>query len=293
MAQLILSAFADEAAPDLAGQIDALHRNGIACIEPRNIDGTCIINYSEGALRDIRAKLNAAGIFVPSVGSPIGKYPIEEDFAPHLEDFRRTLICARILGASKIRMFSFFVPKGQTAMYRTEVLRRLQMMLDMADEAGVTLCHENEAKIYGEMPEQVDDLLTSLPALRGIFDAANYRMSGADPVRGIDVTLPSIGYMHIKDAIYAEQMIVPAGEGEGRVAEAINKVNDATDGTVILTLEPHLHAFTGYGKLDDRRLKGKYFFESNRDAFDFAAGKLKALLKENGYQEGEKGIWSK
>ena len=38
MAKFILSAFADEAAESLDGQIEALLSNGIYQIEPRNID---------------------------------------------------------------------------------------------------------------------------------------------------------------------------------------------------------------------------------------------------------------
>ena len=39
MAQFLLSAFADEVSPDLEKQIDALKRNGIGYLEPRNISG--------------------------------------------------------------------------------------------------------------------------------------------------------------------------------------------------------------------------------------------------------------
>ena len=78
MASFILSAFADEAASSLDGQISALLANGIYHIEPRNIDGRGILDYSEEELKKIKEKLDAASIKVNSIGSPIGKYNIED-----------------------------------------------------------------------------------------------------------------------------------------------------------------------------------------------------------------------
>ena len=162
---------------------------------------------------------------------------------------------------------------------------RLSVMLEMAKAEGITLCHENESKIDGQMPGEVADLLKTLPDLAGIFDPANYRMNGADPVEGIDVTLPSLKYMHIKDAIFAEQAIVPAGEGEGRIAEAIGKVDRHTDNAVFLSVEPHLRVFSSYASIDEHELKGRHTFKSSDESFDFAVSALKNLLRGEGYAE--------
>ncbi len=45
MAKFILSAFADEASPKVAEQLDALKANKIELIEPRNIDGKNISRF--------------------------------------------------------------------------------------------------------------------------------------------------------------------------------------------------------------------------------------------------------
>ena len=142
------------------------------------------------------------------------------------------------------------------------------------------------------MPAEVRDVLVSVPLLGGIFDAANYRMNNADVMEGIDATLVNFKYMHIKDAIYDSQTIVPAGEGEGMIGEIIDIINEKVDGTVFLTLEPHLHVFDAYKDIDDHELKGKYTFKNNREAFDFAVNALKALLTKLGYKETD-GIWKK
>ncbi len=293
MAKFILSAFADEAASSLDGQISALRENGIYHIEPRNIDGKGILEYTEAELQEIKRKLDENGIKVGSLGSPIGKYKIEDDFVPHFTLFKKALSAAEILGSENIRMFSFFIPEGERAKYKGEVISRLTKMTEEAKKRGINLCHENEAKIYGEAPAEVAEILKSVPELYAIFDPANYRMAGCDVISGIEASFINFKYMHVKDAIYEEQMIVPAGEGEGKIAEIINLIDEKVDGDVYLTLEPHLHIFDAYKTIDEHELRGKYKFNSNLEAFGFAASSLKKLLIENGYTEGEDKKWTR
>lgn len=292
MAKFVLSAFADEAADSLKDQIAALKENGISLIEPRSIDGKGILTYSDEELAEFERELSANGIKVGSLGSPIGKYEITDDFETHLELFKKALTACKILKTDKMRMFSYFVKQNELAMHRDEVIRRLTVMAEMANEAGITLCHENESAIYGQMPAEVRDILTSVPSIKGIFDPANYRMNDGDVMDGIDATLINLAYLHIKDACYAEQAILPAGEGEGRISDVINIVNEHTDDTVMLTLEPHLFKFMAYATIDEHELKGKYSFNNNRESFAFASNSLKNLLINNGYRE-ENGTWKK
>ena len=293
MAEFVLSAFADEAGDSLDEQIAALVGNGIRYIEPRNIDRVGVLDHTEESLAAIRAKLDENGIKVGSLGSPIGKYDITADFDSYLVTFEKALRACEILGTKKMRMFSFFVEQDKLAEHRDEVIRRLQIMVDLANERGITLCHENESRIYGQMPNEVNDLMDNVKGLKAIFDPANYRMNDGDVMAGIEATLKSFAYLHIKDAVYETQTILPAGEGEGRIPDIINIVNDKVDGEVMLTLEPHLAIFSAYASIDDHELKGKYVFKTNREAFDFATNTLKNLLRENGYREDENGKWKK
>ena len=293
MATFYLSAFADEAGTALEEQIQALLDNNIRFIEPRNIGGKAILALTEAELKEVRLALDRNGIKVNSLGSPIGKYKIEDDFKTHLKDFDKALLACELLGTDKMRMFSFYVKQEELAKYRDEVIARLNEMVRLAKAHGITLCHENESEIYGQMPEEVKDLLTNVDGLYGIFDAANYRMNNGDVMDGIEATLLNFAYLHIKDAHFASQTILPAGEGEGRVGEIIDIVNDRFDGDVYLTLEPHLFGFAAYQDIDNHELKGKYKFNSNREAFDFAANALKTLLEKHGYREVGVGVWKK
>lgn len=293
MAKFILSAFADEAGTALDEQIAALKRNGISFIEPRNINGKPILTLTDEELYEVKARLDENGIKVNSLGSPIGKYPINEPFDKHLVDFKRAIEVCKILGTDKMRMFSFFTKQTELVKYRDEVINRLNRMCEIASEAGITLCHENESEIYGQNPKEMLDLMQSVNGLKGIFDPANYRMNNCDVMEGIKATLVNLAYLHIKDAIYDSQIIVPAGDGEGRIPEVLDIVNAATDGVIYLTLEPHLFLFDAYKLIDNHELKGKYTFNNNSESFDFAANALKSLLKENGYRQENNGAWIK
>lgn len=282
MATFFLSAFADEASDKLEGQITALKKAGISGIEPRSIDGP-ILQKTDKELWEIHKRFEEAEITVPSLGSPIGKYEIQKPFAPHFADFCRALEFCNILGTHRMRIFSFYIPDGQTARFREEALFRLSEMLKKAEEAGVTLCHENEAGIYGQNPEDVADLLTALPKLRGIYDPANYVYYGQDPEKGLYATLPSLAYCHMKDCMASDCALVPVGYGDGKVKEALQYIDAHISGEIVLTLEPHLFHFGAYDQFDGRAQKHRFAFQSSEESFAFAADALKHLLAEIGH----------
>ena len=293
MARFVLSAFADEAGNSLAEQIAALKENEIDYIEPRKIDGKGVLDLSEEELLAVKKALDENGIKVNSLGSPIGKYDINASFEPHLADTKKAIRAAKLLGTDYIRMFSFFCPQDSLEEKRSEVIARLTEMVKAAEAEGVTLCHENESRIYGQMPKEVKDILSSVKGLGGIFDPANYRMNDGDVIEGINATLINFKYMHIKDAIFSSQTVVPAGEGEGKIGEILDIVNENVDGVVYLTLEPHLHLFDAYKDIDEHELKGKYSFKNSREGFDFATNALKNLLRARGYERNGNNEWIK
>ncbi len=294
MAKYIITGFADEAAGDLNGQIAALKRNNMGYIEVRNVNGKCIIDYSEEELEAIAKEFSAAGIKVSSVGSPIGKYNITDDFEPHFERFKKAVKTAQILGTKYIRMFSFFIPEGEKATdYREEVMKRLNVLVEYAEKEGVQLCHENEAKIYGCLPTEVKDILENVKGIRGIFDPANYIMDDADITWAVDNTKQYIEYLHIKDATLDGHIIVPAGYGDGKIPEVLEKISAVKDDETFVSVEPHLYKFTGYSNIDSRELKHKFHFENQNESFDAAVNALKNILTNLGYKEGDDKTWKK
>ena len=71
--KVTLCAFADEAAKDLSGQIDALKKNDIPLLELRGIDGKNVMDLTPDEARQYKAAFDEAGIAVWSLGAPLAK----------------------------------------------------------------------------------------------------------------------------------------------------------------------------------------------------------------------------
>ena len=293
MAKFILSAFADEADALLSGQIEALKEAGIAGVELRGVDGKNVKDLTEDEAREVRAKLDAAGIKVTSMGSPFGKIGVKDDFEPHFKEFEHALELCKILGCDRMRMFSFFYPKGEDAYaYRDIVIERLTRMLDAADKAGITLCHENEKGIYGDVAARCLDLIKHFGGrLKCIFDPANFIQCGEKPIENFEILKDHIFYMHIKDALLANGAVVPSGCGDGSLPEIIKNLS-AREGELVLTVEPHLTVFEGLKNLQDEEVKHEYSYPTRRAAFAAACDAIKGILAKQWYETKKTGEWT-
>ena len=282
MLNFTLTGFADEASQSLTGQIAALKRNGMGYFEPRGIDDKNIADFSVEDAEALKKTLDEADIQISSLGSPYGKIEITDDFEPHFEKFKNTVAVAKILDVKYIRMFSFFFTKGESFdEYRDEVLRRVKLMADYAYENGVRCCLENEKGIYGDNAARCLEVLTEVPELQGVFDPANFVQCGQDTLEAWEMLKNRIFYMHIKDALFRDSSVVPAGRGDGHVKEILDAF--LARGGKDLTLEPHLAIFDGLKGLErkgDRSIvgSGAFVYASNDEAFDAAAAALRALL---------------
>ena len=280
MKPLRIFAFADEASSQIDGQIAALRRNGLQGLEIRNVDGQNVSDISLEKAREVHKKLTDAGLSVWSIGSPIGKIDIQKDnFEQHLQKYLHTLEIARALGAEKLRMFSFYLPKGQDpAPFRQQVIDRLSRMAELAQGSGVALCHENEKGIYGDVASRCLEILQAVPQLQGVFDPANFVQCGQETWAAWEMLRERITYMHIKDAL-PDGRVVPAGAGVGNVARILSAFR--AQGGDAVTLEPHLQVFSGLAGLEragDTSDVGSYCYESNDAAFDAACAALKGIL---------------
>lgn len=277
--QFKFAAFADESSPILSGQIDALKRNGFDYLEIRNINGKNISDLTLSEAKEIAAQLADQGLAVKSLGSPIGKIQVDGDYAAHLDLYKHTLDLAGVFGADKIRLFSFYIPKGMDpAACRDTVLRRMDDFVVLAKPHGVTACHENEKGIYGDIASRCLDLHRNVPGLAAVFDPANFIQCGQDTLEGWEMLCDYVNYMHIKDAL-PDGRVVPPGEGIGYVPVLLEKF--AAQGGKLLSLEPHLSDFVGLKSLEregEESIVGSLSFESNEAAFDHAAKALRCLI---------------
>jgi sugar phosphate isomerase/epimerase len=249
-----LSGFADEISPDLDEQCRVLDELGVRYLEFRSAWQTNVLDLDDAQLDRVGKTLAEHGLRVSSIGSPIGKIGVADDFEEHLSRFDRALGVAALLGAPYVRLFSFFLPAGEDpASHRDEVLRRMAALADRATRhsAGhdVILLHENEKGIYGDSPARCLDIVESVgsPRLRLAWDAANFVQCGFRPqTDGYAMLRPHLEYVQIKDAVLATGEVVPAGRGDGEVREMLRALR--ADGfTGFFSLEPHLAAAGPFG----------------------------------------------
>ena len=262
-----LSGFADEISPDLDGQCRVLDELGVRYLEFRSAWQTNVLDLDDAQLDRVGKTLAEHGLRVSSIGSPIGKIGVADDFEEHLRRFDRALAVAALLGAPYVRLFSFFLPAGDDpASHRDEVLRRMAALADRAAghsaehsaEHGVILLHENEKGIYGDSPARCLDIVESVgsPRLRLAWDAANFVQCGFRPhTDGYAMLRPHLEYVQIKDAVLATGEVVPAGRGDGEVRETLRALR--ADGfTGFFSLEPHLAAAGPFGGFSGPELFG-------------------------------------
>jgi sugar phosphate isomerase/epimerase len=252
-----VTGFADEISKDLNEQITLLTQLKISFVEFRSAWGTKVLDLTDEQLSNAKQQLDQAGIKLSSVGSDLGKIQITDSFEAHLERARHGVEVAQFFGAKYIRMFSFFMPEGQDpAIYRDEVMRRTRAMVQLAEAGGIVLLHENEKDIFGDTPERVVDLMTTIdsPNYRAIFDPANYVQCGIKPAtEAFPLVKEFTEYIHCKDAIYptsGEELgeVVPSGEGDGQFPELLQALKEhGFEG--FLSIEPHLGDFDAFGGL--------------------------------------------
>ena len=277
MAHFIYSAFCDESGEaSIGGQMRACKQNGITHMELRGFGKELNVNrLTESQAREMKTEIDREGMKVASVGSAYGKINIKEDFAPHFEAFKNTVKVAKILEAKYIRIFSFYFSEGDSfEEYRDEVIKRVKAMTDYAVGEGLVCCHENEKGIYGDTAERCFDILSACEGrLRAVFDPANFVQCGVDTLKAYDLLEDYIEYFHIKDALYENGEVVPAGKGDGNVEELLRRF-DRQSRQVILSLEPHLKVFSGLSRLE-KALKsvnaGVSSFSDHAESFKAAA----------------------
>lgn len=276
-----LSAFADEISPDLNEQIAVLKNENIHFLDLRGVWNTNVLDLSDKQTNEIKETLDAHGIGVAAIGSPIGKIPIDSPFDEHLQRFDRAIALAKFFQTPFIRIFSFYPPAASVgdedsaspAAWRDEVLRRLREMTARARAAGIILLHENEKDIYGDTITRCVDLLQSCDDahMQAVFDPANFIQCEQTPYPDAYEALhPWLRYLHMKDA-RADGSVVAAGEGMARWPDLLQRLReDGYDG--FFSLEPHLAA------------AGRYQGFSGPDLFRRASQALQGMLQTMGWE---------
>lgn len=239
--------------------METLAAHDVRHVELRSAWGISVVDLNAEQLSRASRVLDAGGIGVSAIGSPVGKAPIEGEFAQELSRLRAALAAADRLGTPLVRVFSFYVPDGSYRDHRDEVLRRMSAMAREAAVNGVTLVHENESYIYGDTAERCRELVDGVAssALRLALDPANFVQVGVRPCsHAWPLLAGAVAHFHVKDAVAVDRtglapypsrvpedrlmdsVRVP-GQGDGELKALLQEL-DRRGYEGFLTIEPHL-----------------------------------------------------
>lgn len=239
-----LTAIGDEISPDLITQLNLLKSENIGCIELRSVGNKNILDWTDEELSQVRKTILENNFTVCAICSPIGKIKITDSFAPHLERFKKALYLAKYFQTNLIRIFGYYIPEGQHADYRDEVIQRLRTQTLLAEKENIILLLENEdASLYGSVAEEIQDILETINSvhLRFLFDPGNYTyFFQKNPYTDLFIPLRKyIQHIHIKDICKGSDKFNLPGIGDSQypaILEDLKKYQYSG----YLSLEPHL-----------------------------------------------------
>ncbi len=264
---MFYSGISDEAGKDIHTQIRAHKKLGWKHLELRTVGGENITALPDAEFDAVCDAVGAAGMQVSCFGSAIANWarPISTGVEVDLDDLRRAIPRMHRLKTPFIRIMSYpndtATPWPEPA-WRAEAIRRVKEFSRMAEDAGVTLVHENCSGWGGLSAENSNVLLGEVnsPALKVVFDTGNPVTYRQDTWTYYMSVRQDIVYVHIKDAkrIGTEDVYTYCGEGDGYVREVIHDLwISGYDGG--LSIEPHLAAIIHTGQQAD---SGEQLYES-------------------------------
>jgi len=268
-----ISAFADEISQDPNEQMDCLEANGVRYIELRAAFGANVMKFTKEQCADLKKRYSDRGFGIAAIASPIGKINMGDDFRKHFDDFKHAVELAKYFDTRYIRIFSFY-PVEDVAESRGPIVTRLAEMVDYVTSLNITLVLENESNLFGAFPERCAYLHAALPSAQLVlcFDPANFvAMNVKDVYTTCWLPLRQyVGYFHIKDWKYGQDIGVPAGTGNGQIPDILrDAAANGYDG--FLALEPHLAK------------GGQFAGETGADLFKSAADALKKICADVGW----------
>ena len=229
-----IGAITDEFSLDIDVALDAMSKLGMTIVELRLIGKRNIIDFSDDEVRRIREQVEARGMRVLSIASPVLKCvlpdapPLDERFQqdvfgsaytiadqPRLA--QRAMEIAELTGAKFIRVFWYWRTIAPEQCHDS-IVTALRDLADKAGARGLIIGLENEHACNVATGAEAGRILASLdhPALKSIWDPANAFMLGERPFPDGYSKLPAarVAHVHAKDCVIKGQTTTwgPLGE---------------------------------------------------------------------------------
>jgi L-ribulose-5-phosphate 3-epimerase len=229
-----LAAITDEFSPDLETALQGMAAVGMTGAELRLVSGRNMIDLDDGEIDRVRATVEARGMTVVSLASPLLKCVlpnappldtrIEHDVfgSPYtFEDqprlTRRAFEIAQRAGAGIIRVFSYWRTIEPERCFPAAAAA-LHDLGKEAERHGIVIALENEQACNAGTGEEAARLLSLVdhPAVKALWDPANASILGETPYPDGYRRLPTarIVHVHAKDCIVRDHKPTwgPVGE---------------------------------------------------------------------------------
>ncbi|MFD3504076.1 sugar phosphate isomerase/epimerase family protein [Streptomyces sp. NPDC058678] len=237
----------DEAAADLAGQLDALCQLGWEAIELRNVDGVAVADLDDRAFAALADRIAAVSLDVVCVDSRIANWsrPITGRFEDDARELRQLARRCATLGTRYVRVMSYPNAGLDEQEWGKRALDRMALLVRQAEQQGLVLLHENCSGWAGSRADRIRQLLDRAggPALRLLFDIGNGVPYGYDARALLDEIIDHVAHVHVKDARTGpggQVTYTLPGDGESGVRSCLRALIDHGY-TGAWSIEPHTH----------------------------------------------------
>lgn len=254
--RLALAVIGDEIGPSLPEMLSFCAENDVRRLDMRTVDGRNLLGMTLDEVNAIARPLKDAGITVPTFVSPVLKWPApgkapaggKVDFAfdpatcPNEDPLAHAFDVAMVLGATKMRVFSFLRYPGYTP---GDLARPIDRLVDLAERFDITVEMENEPVCNIGSLADLTDYFSSLdgrsPYLRPLVDIGNSWSMGQPPTDEQIATLgPMVDLIHLKDRDLAAKRTVPLGDGGVPWAKELKRLLDHVAAPeVVASMETH------------------------------------------------------
>jgi len=238
-----LSIITDEISQDVRTAAELAATWGIHALELRTLRGGRLPNVPKDALDETEYVLKGEGMHVSAVSPGVGKMRLDDSgleqqisaTLPRAFEWAKRLDCTRAV------IFGFVKPEGaakaqDAEMPEEQIVDRLGRMADMAADAKLTLCVENEAVCWLDTGSNTARVLrrAAHPCLKANWDAGNAFHAGERAFPdGYNAIKGLVAHVHLKDCRIDGSSVawVPIGEGQMGYPEQIAALRqDGYDG---------------------------------------------------------------
>ncbi|MGQ9525406.1 MAG: sugar phosphate isomerase/epimerase family protein [Armatimonadota bacterium] len=229
-----LAVITDEINQDFERALDLMVEWGVGLAELRALWGKNIADLSRQELERAKRALDERSIRVCCIASPFFKCDLTGDAGPaagrthqasertlaqQMEVLNRCIEAAHLFGTGLIRTFAFWRRTEMTPEIVDRIAELYQRPLQIAKDAGVTLCLENEHDCYMSTGVETAEFLQRMSAhgMQAVWDPGNAFCAGERPYPdGYEALKPYIAHIHVKDPRKegGRTVFVPIGEGD-------------------------------------------------------------------------------